>query len=336
MENTNAPGVSLDMIPYDLAYRAHTGTSFSPEKRAVSAQNGFVQDMNQCYAELSKAAKTTEKKQTLDALWPEFLRRRHKEYMLWLGRMSNVLSPMITGPSNFPVNRNRKSNESEHRASVSYTEGIDKGMAYIRKHMHPELADIRIGDEGSLMKLRKKLETLERNQELMKEINAIIRKTVQSASDDGVVYKKGWTEALVVDAMMGAGAKEKLAIESLKYARGYGIGIPRFSLTNNNANIRRVREQIEMQERHEAAAALAQAAERKTEFEFEGGRVELNFEENRIQVFHDSKPNREAIEALKKTGWRWSPRFGAWQRQLTNNAIGTARQMFGVHDIQYI
>ena len=47
----------------------------------------------------------------------------------------------------------------------------------------------------------------------------------------------------------------------------------------------------------------------------------INETENRLQLVFDGKPEPEQITALKHNGFRWSPRFKAWQRQLTENAI---------------
>lgn len=55
------------------------------------------------------------------------------------------------------------------------------------------------------------------------------------------------------------------------------------------------------------------------EFLFDGGTVVLNFSEDRVQILYDSKPDPETISKLKSGSFRWSPRFGAWQRQLTVN-----------------
>lgn len=46
---------------------------------------------------------------------------------------------------------------------------------------------------------------------------------------------------------------------------------------------------------------------------------ELNF---------DGKPDEETCARLKACGFRWSPRFGAWQRQNTPNGLAVARQFF--------
>lgn len=53
----------------------------------------------------------------------------------------------------------------------------------------------------------------------------------------------------------------------------------------------------------------------------------INETENRLQLVFDGKPEPEQITALKHNGFRWSPRFKAWQRQLTENAICAAWQV---------
>lgn len=59
-------------------------------------------------------------------------------------------------------------------------------------------------------------------------------------------------------------------------------------------------------------------------WEFNGGTVEANQEENRLQIFFDQKPDEDVRAALKANGFRWAPGAGAWQRQLNDNAIGAA------------
>ncbi len=61
-----------------------------------------------------------------------------------------------------------------------------------------------------------------------------------------------------------------------------------------------------------------------TTWTFEGGRAEANETENRLQLFFDEKPAAEQRQALKQNGFVWAPSQGAWQRQLTKNAIYSA------------
>lgn len=54
---------------------------------------------------------------------------------------------------------------------------------------------------------------------------------------------------------------------------------------------------------------------------------------NRMQLFFDSKPEKDMVNKLKKNGFKWSPRNTAWQRQLTTNAIKALRNIFP--DVDY-
>ena len=56
----------------------------------------------------------------------------------------------------------------------------------------------------------------------------------------------------------------------------------------------------------------------------ENGTLSPNEGENHLQLFFDEKPMEEQRQALKSSGFRWAPSQGAWQRQLTRNAIYAA------------
>lgn len=97
------------------------------------------------------------------------------------------------------------------------------------------------------------------------------------------------------------------------------IGYPAYELQNNNANIRRIRGRI---------AELKKRTENTPEgWEFDGGRVVVNTAENRLQIIFDGKPDADIRTELKGEGFRWAPSQGAWQRQLTDNAMRAARRL---------
>ena len=60
-------------------------------------------------------------------------------------------------------------------------------------------------------------------------------------------------------------------------------------------------------------------------FSFDGGYVTANYEDVRLQIFFDEKPNSEMIKKLKSKGFHWAPSIRAWQRKLNNNALYAAR-----------
>lgn len=79
-----------------------------------------------------------------------------------------------------------------------------------------------------------------------------------------------------------------------------------------------------------AAERAAVAKENNVFMSGEGFRVVNNWAEERLQILFDDVPSVELREKLKKSGWRWSPRFNAWQRKLTGNAQWSAKQLLAV------
>ena len=59
----------------------------------------------------------------------------------------------------------------------------------------------------------------------------------------------------------------------------------------------------------------------------DGSRLVENTEIMRLQLIFPDKPDEETRNILKGNGFRWSPKNGAWQRQLTNNAKYAANQV---------
>jgi len=91
------------------------------------------------------------------------------------------------------------------------------------------------------------------------------------------------------------------------------IGFAGFNLTNNNAAIKAAEARIKQ---------LESAAQLETkEITIAGVKVVQNAEEMRLQLIFEGKPAQEMINLLKSKGFKWSPRFGAWQRLLNQNCL---------------
>ena len=61
--------------------------------------------------------------------------------------------------------------------------------------------------------------------------------------------------------------------------------------------------------------------------EFDGFKVVENFDIDRVQFVFPDKPTEAERAILKGAAFKWAPSQGAWQRQLTNNAIMAARRV---------
>ncbi len=173
-------------------------------------------------------------------------------------------------------------------------------------------------DPDAIAKLTEQLDRAQKAQEQMKAANKIIRIWMKQGVThettgpdfDGFVAEL----AQVVDAM-NADKARKLITPSMG-----SVGFASFSLTNNNANISRLKKRIEV---------LTAAAQRQTRTHNYQGvcTVVENAEANRVQFIFPGKPDAETRAALKSHGFRWAPSENAWQRQLNNAGIYAARRI---------
>lgn len=92
-----------------------------------------------------------------------------------------------------------------------------------------------------------------------------------------------------------------------------------FRLSNNNANIRRIKQRIEQLMRIDAMES--------TDEVINGIRIFRNVPGNRMQLFFPDKPSDEIRSILKANGFRWSPLEGAWQRQLGDGVTELTKRL---------
>lgn len=276
----------------DLAYRAYYNVSFWPEKRAK-------------YIVESHTAQLKEDLETVAEHGGNVERYNDKYISMledWLHAKSRCLSSAITGPANFPVRRAEKANNAEHNKNVAFLNWRDKALKAITK---PENTDIVRGTDGAIEKLENKLAELERGQETMKGINKILRNKKLSKEEK-------IDEIIKAFPFMDDEKIEKLMIPD----ELHGVGFATYALTNNNANINKLRKDIAHEKKR-----MAKYEEGNKEYEINGVKVVENAEVNRLQLIFDGKPSDDMRSALKQNGFRWSPKNMAWQRQLTENAI---------------
>ena len=160
-------------------------------------------------------------------------------------------------------------------------------------------------DPDAAEKIEAKIARLEQRQVMMRQANKLVRK-----QDRAGLLEMGYTE----------GAITRLFDPDFCGRIGYAD----YQLTNNGANIRRLRERIKA---IESEAARPEAAP----VEIGGVRIEENKDANRLQIFFPGKPSAEVRADLKARGFRWAPTEGAWQRQLNNSARYDAQQIINRH-----
>ena len=99
-------------------------------------------------------------------------------------------------------------------------------------------------------------------------------------------------------------------------------GYADFELSNNRANIRRMKARVAelIAAREKLTVGLAQPSPALDVVLPEGVSMEENTDDNRLRLYFPGKPDEATRTLLRSNGWRWSSSAGAWQRQLTDNA----------------
>lgn len=211
-------------------------------------------------------------------------------------------SILISGGSNFPVRKKEKQNSRRDtlRRTWEYLDGYAQKITHLLTMEQPILSN----DENAVELLEEKLESLTDAQERMKAVNAYYRK---HKTLDGCPE--------LTDDM-------RREIEQ-SWGRGWYVGIPfpPYSLTNNNANIKRVKDRLEGLKKEKSRETSESEVS-----DLPGVTIKENVEEMRIQLFFEGKPEAEVRDILKRQAFKWSPRNGCWQRQLTNNARWAVKQ----------
>lgn len=188
--------------------------------------------------------------------------------------------------------------ERGHRAALHRSWGrLDKIKALNEKAAHYEHKAtaqsnaISSDDEDAISKLTTKLQQLEALQVKMKQVNKAYAK-------EGVEAIKALPEA-----------DQKAILTNFRVCPYEKLPYPRYELTNNSANIRRVKQRI-------AALEAAQQRAPSEPIARQGYTITENPEDNRLWVSFDQKPAKAVCEVMRRHGFRWSPSRMAWVRML--------------------
>lgn len=152
-------------------------------------------------------------------------------------------------------------------------------------------------DPVAVEKLGGKIAQLEARQARMKAVNALVRKDDRAGLAD-----LGYTDA---------------QIERLLKPEYWGRGYPSFEISNNAANIRRLKAR--------AATVAAKQALKHSEETINGVTIEYAPSENRIRAYFPERVSDEVYAMLKGGGFRWAPSHNAFSAYHNANAQHAAR-----------
>ena len=101
--------------------------------------------------------------------------------------------------------------------------------------------------------------------------------------------------------------------------RLYGKPYPDYELTSLRGKIKRLEARLAELDKLQATPTASR--------EVNGVQIVEDTADNRLRLIFPDKPDEATRALLKSHGFRWSPRAGAWQRQLTDNARRVAKEV---------
>jgi len=298
-------------VPGDLMTRAYCGTSFDPEGRARRTVAGFDAELQEDIAYLTAQARAGGTTTLLEEEVARYAGGFRQRVVALMQSESRCVSWFIAGPSNFPARRMQKRADIAHRRLNDLFDFRHHAKKAALRVLRPDLRPIMAGDADAIERLELEISKAERKQAHMKAANLAIRKNAKAGADHQVA------------ALMELGFTELNARELLKPDFARRIGFADYSLSNNNANIRRMKQRLDTLRVAKATPASEQAGAG-------GTRLEDDPPANRVRLYFPGKPDEATREILKRNGFRWTPSLGAWQGYRNAWTMKTARELAGI------
>lgn len=244
----------------------------------------------------------------LDALLDRYARRLAQWTNDYNRNQASYPSQFISGAGNYNMKKHEKQMSREDTLWKEY----DEIKAILNKIEAVGTGAVDLADPHAREMLTDQLQKLQAQLDRNKALNAYYRKHKSFVGFPGLT----------------AEAAAKLTADfadTCQRCPWVKHPIPDYEMTSLRGKIKRVQARLdELDKRTEQAEQPAESTK------FSGGEIVRNLEADRLQILFDEKPDEETRAALKQNGFRWSPRYSAWQRQLTQNAEIAARRALGL------
>ena len=231
-------------------------------------------------------------------------------------KQNEYVSAMVTGPAKFNCQRNNK-------ALDAYQNRFD------------EFHDWRNRFKAAMERMKEAAKPEEQKQEeVWNRLKRDIASSAQTIHDIDTGKARGYSRALFVSSILNkvstyAGKGEvEIVQKAVDFITDFNAQCKKPVITPRN----RFFQLPEMA--RQARLKLQEIRERENrELKFEGGTLVWNYEADRLQILFDSIPDDQRRKELKSYGFKWSPRYQAWQRQLTQNAVYAVKRVLNLQNL---
>ena len=298
-------------LDYKSLYNSYSMSSFDPERRAENDKKMFGASMLNLYNSSVEEAKENNRLEEYNQAFERYyavILKKNKEV---ISARTGTFSTAVTGRAGVKDSQLRKNEAKQKREYeinkelIDYIEKAEKKLNEVARNPDRFYSDqaIKSTDKNAIEKLNQKIEQLEAEKDFIKRSEKAC-KEYQKTKDFSVFEKYN--------------IPQKEAKEYVEQIERHGLPLIK-GISSISAEIRRVKERI---------ALLEKSKESEDEnFDIENGRILVNKEAQRVQIFFDNIPDANTRDALKKRAFKWAPSAKAWQRTLTGNAIDAVKYL---------
>lgn len=245
-----------------------------------------------------------------------YIETYRQKFSVLLNSLSRCANPMVTGRSKFNYQKNEKANNTYHNKYEEFHQ-------WRKRHMNA---------------MQRMMEAAKPEEEKLEEIWTRLRSDIASSAntiheiDTGKA--KGYHRALFVNSILNKVStfanhgEVEIVQKAVDFITEYNAKVKKPVITSRNKFF----QLPEIAKRMKVKLQVIREQENK-EVEFEGGTLVWNYEENRLQILFNGIPSENTRKDLKSSGFHWSPRNKAWQRQLTQNAVHAAKRVLNLQTV---
>ena len=298
-------------LDYKTLYNSYYWVSFDPERRAENDKKMFGASMLNLYNSSVEEAKENNRLEEYNQAFERYyavILKKNKEV---ISARTGTFSTAVTGRAGIKGSQLRKNEAKQKREYeinkelIDYIEKAEKKLNEVARNPDQFYKDqaIKSTDKNAIEKLNQKIEQLEAEKDFIKRSEKAC-KEYQKTKDFSVFEKYN--------------IPQKEAKEYVEQIERHGLPLIK-GISSISAEIRRVKERIALLEKSKASE--------DENFDIENGRILVNKEAQRVQIFFDNIPDANTRDALKKRAFKWAPSAKAWQRTLTGNAIDAVKYL---------
>ena len=296
------PGYLEDM--WKQACDAYAWSSFDPEIRGETDIMIYGEELHNDLQLMQEEERDT------------YIAAYRKKLSAQLSALSRCANPMVTGRGGFDYHRQENTNRSYQNRYEEFRNWRKKVLETVKRKKEAARPE----EE----KLEKAWQTLKRD----------IKSSADTIHGIDTGQCRGYNRALFVSSILNKVStfanhgEVEIVRRAVDFISEYNARVRKPVITPRNKFF----QLPELAERMRERLKAVQSRENK-EVPFEGGTLVWNYGEDRLQILFDRIPEDNRRKELKSSGFRWSPRNKAWQRQLTSNALSAAKRVLNLQNI---